>query len=96
MSDGAHGLRALKMPQPTNDDDPYVELVKAIARRAIQDATGDVIYPGSRAPAQIEREARAWVAEGSGLAALLELAGFDSEPVMRRARRLLTTRERGH
>jgi hypothetical protein len=86
MPDGAQGLRALKMPQPASDDDPYVDLVKAIVRRTVEDAQGHVMYPGNRAPAQIEREARAWLAEDGGLAELLELAGFESELVTRRVR----------
>ena len=101
MPDVTHGLRVLTMPQPASDDDPYRELVKAIVRRAVEDAQGHVIYPGNRPPAQIEREARAWLAEGGGLAELLELAGFDSELVMRRVQQcqalpLTTTTERRH
>jgi hypothetical protein len=88
MPDGAQGLRVLKMPQPTNDDNPYVEFVKALVRRAVEDAQGHVVYPGNRAPGQLAVEARAWLAEGGGLAELLELAGFESEPVLQRVRQL--------
>jgi hypothetical protein len=83
-------LRVLTMPQPVSDDDPYRELVKAIVRRAVEDAQGHVIYPGSRPPDRLAAEARAWLAEDGGLAALLELAGFDPEPVLRRIQQLLT------
>jgi hypothetical protein len=47
-----------------------------------------VVYPGNRAPGQLAVEARAWLAEGGGLAELLELAGFESEPVLQRVRQL--------
>jgi hypothetical protein len=61
MPDVAQGLRIPKLPQPDSDDDPYIELVKAIVARAVQDAQGRVLHPGNRAPAQIAVDARAWL-----------------------------------
>ena len=71
-------------------DDPYRELVKAILHRAVEDAQGRCVHPGNRAPGQIEVEARAWLQDGWAMTDLLELAGWDAEPVIRRVRRLLT------
>jgi hypothetical protein len=81
-------VRVPKMAPPDSDDDPYVELVKAIIARAVQDARGHVVHLGNRAPGQIEVEARPWLQDGCALAALLELAGFESEPVVRRVRQM--------
>jgi hypothetical protein len=95
MPTGAHERRAAKMVQPHSDDDPYAMLVLAIVRRAVDDAQGCVVHPGTRSPAQIEVEARAWLAEEHELVALLELAGCDAAPVVQRVRQMLTNeRER--
>jgi hypothetical protein len=95
MLDVAQGLRIPTMPQAESADDPYVALVMAIVGRAVQDAQGRVVHPGNRAPVQIEVEARAWLDDGRELAALLELAGFDPAPVLRRVRQLFPPQERG-
>jgi hypothetical protein len=92
MPDGAHDLRAPKMTQPTSDEDPYVRLVEAIVHRAVQDASGNVMYPGARPPALIERDARAWLLDGREVVTLVELCGCDPEPVLRRVRQRLDAR----
>jgi hypothetical protein len=89
MTAGAQGLRAQKYTHPDSDNDPYCELVKAILHRAMEDAQGRCVHPGDRSSVQIEVEARAWLADGAALAALVELAGYDAAPVLMRVRRLL-------
>jgi hypothetical protein len=89
MLNGVLGLRAPTMMQPTSDDSPYTQLVQAVIRRALEDASGHVMYPGSRPPDRLEAEARAWLADGRELTALLELAGFDPAPVVRWVQRRL-------
>jgi hypothetical protein len=69
------------MPQAACDDDPYIEVVKAILHRAVQDAQGHCWSPGAQSPDQIQAEAQ--------VAALVELCGLDAAPVLTRVRRLL-------
>jgi hypothetical protein len=93
MPTGAHGPRTLTLAQAERDDDPYWALIRAILHRAVEDAQGRCVHPGARSPVQIEVEARAWLADGQALADLLELVGFDAEPVLRRVQRLLSRTE---
>jgi hypothetical protein len=53
-------------------------------------AQGRVVHPGNRAPGQIEVEARAWLTDEGNVQELLDLAGLDAKPVLRRVRRLLS------
>jgi hypothetical protein len=78
-------------PQPTYTDDPYQTLVGAIIARAVQDAQGHCASPGAQSPAQIQAEARRWLADERAVAALVELCGLDAEPVLRSIRRILAT-----
>jgi hypothetical protein len=89
MTTAVPGLRIPTMPQAERPDDPYVELILAILHRAVQDAQGHCWSPGAQSPDQIQAEARRWLQDEAQVAALVELAGCDPEPVLRRVRRLL-------
>jgi hypothetical protein len=86
MRSVAEDRRAPKMTQPTSDDDSYTQLILAILHRAVQDTQGHCWSPGTQSPEQIQAEARRWLHEERELVALLELAGFDPSPVLRRVR----------
>jgi hypothetical protein len=77
------------MIQADSDDDPYVALITALLHRAVEDAQGRCVHPGDQTPDQIEAAARRWLQDGRELVTLLELAGYDAEPVLRRVQRLL-------
>ena len=66
------------------DGDPYQNLVIAIVHRAKEDAQGHCAY--SAVPDQAQADARAWLRDPTQGARLLELAGFDSERVLRQIR----------
>lgn len=82
-------LHSIKVSQGTADDDPYTELVTAIITRAVSDALGFVSPARHVSPATLQEEAVAWITEGEGIKELLELGGFDAEPVVRAIRRCL-------
>jgi hypothetical protein len=72
------------MPTPSSDDDLYIMMVQTIMYLAVEDAQGRCVHPGNRALAQIAVEARVWLQDGRELTDLLELAGYDAAPVLRR------------
>lgn len=79
----APGRHTIKVPECTSDDNPYVLLVQAIVCRAVADAQG-LTSPARHIPSvQIQREAQEWLAEGGGLAELLETAGLNADPLVR-------------
>ena len=65
-------------------DDSYRSLVAAILHRAKEDAMGHCRY--SDMPDKDEAAARAWLLDPTQGAWLLDLAGFDSERVLRQIR----------
>jgi hypothetical protein len=71
---------------------PYAALVFAILRRAVQDAAGHCDAPGKISPARLQQEARAWLQDEQAVTTLLELAGYEPDPVLRRLRPLLQPR----
>ena len=83
------GIHAPKLAHPESDDDPYVELVKAIVHRAVCDAIGQCSPTVSVPVAHLQADAQAWLSDDAQVAALLELTGLDSEPALRRIRMLL-------
>jgi hypothetical protein len=76
-------LRTIKIPEVGPDDDGYVALVRAVVCRAVADALGATSPTRHVSPTAIQQEAFAWLAEEDGLVALLELGGFDAEPIVR-------------
>ena len=91
MPTAAAQVRTLKVPEVESDEDPYRLLAAAIVARAWADAQGHVFAPGAQSRAQIQAEARAWLAAEHGVADLIELCGYDAEPVLRRVRQLVHT-----
>ena len=81
------------MTPPARDDDPYAALVLAIVRRAVQDACGEVSPSVAVPVAQLQDEARQWLADERAVTELLESAGYDAEPVQQRTRALLARQE---
>lgn len=78
---------AMRAPtRPAADVPPhrYTDLIAAIVSRAWRDAQGDCDCPGHRPPEKLQAEARAWLADEAAVASLVELAGCDSAPVLRR------------
>jgi hypothetical protein len=71
-------------------EDGYRQLVAAVLRQAVADARGVTFAPGTRNPAQVQAEARAWLAAEDGPRDLVELCGCDSAPVLHRLRQVLT------
>jgi hypothetical protein len=67
--------------------DPYRALIAGILERAIRDTTGRCAPVLSSSKDTIEREARTWLTEDA--AALLEMAGYDPDPVLRRVWQIL-------
>jgi hypothetical protein len=80
-----------QMAAPTPHDDAcegYRDLVIAIVKQAVQDATGPVLAPGPVSPAPVRAEALAWLQDETAGADLLALAGYDAALVLPRLRRL--------
>jgi hypothetical protein len=75
--------------RPTVDatPNPYGALVAAIVHRAWRDAQGHCDSPGHSTPEKLQAEAQAWLQDEQAVAALLELAGFEAAPVLRRLRK---------
>jgi hypothetical protein len=71
--------------------DGYRLLVQAIILRAVDDAAGRCTPICTQPAAKHQGEARAWLREETGVIALLELAGYDSDKVLPRVRELTTT-----
>lgn len=67
----------------------YRSLALAVVKQALQDATGTVFAPGPVAPDQIQAEAVAWLQDEAAVADLLELCGYDADPVVHRVRQML-------
>ena len=74
---------------PDDDREGYVKLITAILRQALLDAQGEAFAPGTQNPAQVQAEARAWLAEETGPRDLVELCGMDATPVLQRVRQCL-------
>ena len=66
-------------------------LIAAIVHRAWRDAQGHCDSPGHRTPEKLQAEARAWLEDEQAVAGLLELAGYDAAPGLRRLRPLMET-----
>jgi hypothetical protein len=77
-------MNAAQRPSADVVLDPYTTLVLAIVHRAVKDASGFCDSPGYSTPEKIESEARCWLADTQAVRDLLELAGFDASPVLRR------------
>jgi hypothetical protein len=77
------------MTTPDSDDDLYTVLVLTIVNRAVHDAQGNWHPLGAANPAQVQAEARRWLADERELVALLELGGFDAAPVVQRVQQIL-------
>jgi hypothetical protein len=86
-------MNSYQRPSVDLTPNPYVILVLEVIHRAVLDASGRVDLPGKTSPEKIQAEAQRWLADAGALVDLLELAGYDSAPVMRRLRSL---RETGH
>jgi len=70
---------------PPVEEDGYRALVLAIVKRAVDDAHGQCgVTHGDQA--QVRHEARAWLEDETAVAWLLNLAGYDPEPVVGRLR----------
>jgi hypothetical protein len=63
---------------------PYAALIAAIIHRAWRDAMGHCDAPGHSTPEKLQAEAQAWLEDEAAVAGLLELAGCDPSPVLRR------------
>jgi hypothetical protein len=70
---------------------PYAALIAAIVHRAWRDAQGHCDAPGHSTPEKLQAEAQAWLEDERAVAGLLELAGYDAAPVLRRLRPLRET-----
>jgi hypothetical protein len=79
--------------RPSVDITPsgYATLTAAIIHRAWRDAQGHCDSPGHSTPAKLQAEAQAWLEDEAAVAGLLELAGYDAAPVLRRLRPLRET-----
>ena len=67
----------------------YHQLVAAIIGRAVQDAVGRCDCPRGVSVAQLQHEARAWLADEEALRTLLELTGHEAGLVLHRVRQVL-------
>lgn len=67
---------------------PYQALIAAIFERALADATETSSIRNDRPMANHQHDALSWLT-GQGAAALLELAGYEAEVVLRQVRRVL-------
>lgn len=85
----AVALHSIKVSQVHADDNPYQQLVQAIITRAVADALGYVSPARHVSPTTLQEEAVAWITEGEGITELLELGGFDAEPIVRAIRQCL-------
>jgi hypothetical protein len=71
----------------------YKLLVQAIILRAVDDAAGRCTPICTQPAAKHQGEALAWLREETGVAVLLELAGYDSDQVLPRVRELTARKE---
>jgi hypothetical protein len=87
--------KQLRPPVEAREPDGYRGLVLAILHRAVQDARG-VCHPLCAQPRVTpQAEARDWLADEQAVRELLELAGYDSEPVIQRVQAFLAPAQKG-
>ena len=79
-------MSATNRPSVDTAIDPYGTLIAAIIHRAWRDAQGHCDSPGHSTPETLQAEAQAWLADEQAVTGLLELAGYDADPVLRRLR----------
>jgi hypothetical protein len=77
-------IPAMQRPHVDTLADPYVALVLSVLHRAVRDASGQCDSPGKTATEKLQAEAQAWLQDEQAVARLLELAGYDASPVLRR------------
>jgi hypothetical protein len=81
-------MSATNRPSVDTAINPYGALIAAVIHRAWRDATGHCDSPGHSTPEKLQAEAQAWIQDEDAVAALLELAGYDADPVLARLRPL--------
>jgi hypothetical protein len=83
-------LNSYQRPSVDLTPNPYVTVVLEVIHRAVLDASGRVDLPGKSSPEKIEAEAKRWLADTQAVQDLIELAGYDSGPVLARIRQGLS------
>jgi hypothetical protein len=83
-------LPTMEAPPPAHDaSEGYRALMSAVVRQAVLDARGTVFAPGPHSPRQLQDDARAWLQDEAAVQALVELGGYNAEPVLHRVRQRL-------
>jgi hypothetical protein len=84
-------MSAANRPSVDVTPSPYAALIAAILHRAWRDAQGHCDSPGHSTPEKLQAEAQAGLEDEAAIAGLLELAGYDAAPVLRRLKPLRDT-----